>query len=174
MASGGQWPENAQVFVPDDEDAYILVTVVSCRGFGPQAELIVKRANGATQKVPPALLEQVAESDPLAIAGADDMVKFASLTEATLLHNLRVRYARDSIYSAAGSILISVNPFKKVSLYTQELMQKCKVPLASPIHAPVPPSSHPAPPLPPSPPSPPYPAPHHTTTICTTTATYHS
>jgi myosin-5 len=37
-----------------------------------------------------------------------------------------VRYARDDIYTRAGSILISVNPFKRLSIYTPERMAQCK------------------------------------------------
>ena len=55
------------------------------------------------------------------------MVKFSKLNEATLLHNLRVRYARDDIYSRAGSILLSVNPFKQLPIYTSQQMLQCKV-----------------------------------------------
>ena len=132
----GQWAENALVLVPDPTEAYALMAVVSCRGFGAQAQLVVKSTSGGMQStVPSDLIEQVVEVDPLALAGADDMVKFSNLTEASLLHNLRVRYAMDSIYSAAGAILISVNPFKDVpSLYTKELMQMCKVPNDLPAH----------------------------------------
>ena len=55
------------------------------------------------------------------------MVKFTLLTDAAVLQNLRVRYSRDSIYSCAGSILVSVNPFKQVALYSPDLMARCKV-----------------------------------------------
>jgi electron transfer flavoprotein beta subunit len=71
-------------------------------------------------------VSRIQECDVLALEGAPDMVKFAKLSEATLLHNLRVRYARDDIYTRAGSILISVNPFKRLSIYTPERMARCK------------------------------------------------
>jgi len=49
------------------------------------------------------------------------------VTEASLLHALRLRYARDEIYTGAGPILMSVNPYKPISiggidLYSEERM----------------------------------------------------
>ena len=49
------------------------------------------------------------------------------MSEASLLHNLRVRYARDDIYTRAGTILISVNPFKTLTIYGPERMAQAKV-----------------------------------------------
>jgi len=51
-----------------------------------------------------------------------DMIRMSSLTEEALLHNLRVRYAHDDIYTAIGDILISVNPFKQLRLYTPSIL----------------------------------------------------
>ena len=76
--------------------------------------------------MPSSDVARVTEADPLSMEGAADMVKFSALTEAALLHNIRVRYARDQIYSSAGSILISVNPFKTLPIYTEDLMARCK------------------------------------------------
>ena len=127
MASA-QWAAGAHVFVPDETDAYAAAEVVHCSGFGDSAVLRVRTSPGAAEwTVPPAALQRVCEADPLSLGGADDMVKFTLLTDAAVLQNLRVRYSRDSIYSCAGSILVSVNPFKQVPLYSPDLMARCKV-----------------------------------------------
>jgi len=117
----------ALVFVPDEQDAYALRKVVTCAGVGA-AEVVEVQSTGGGAKASfsGADLQQVVDADPLALAGAEDMVKFSALTEAALLYNLRVRYAQDKIYSSAGSILVSVNPFKALGIYTQQEMQRCK------------------------------------------------
>ena len=126
--SDGQWAPNSLVFVPDATDAFVPRTVVSCRGFGAEAQLVVaEKAGGSGVTVPKDAVGGVVEVDPMSLQGADDMVKFSNLNEAALLHNLRVRYGRDDIYSAAGSILISINPFKTVPIYTEDRMRMCKV-----------------------------------------------
>ena len=40
----------------------------------------------------------------------------------SILHNLRIRYKEDRIYTSVSSILISVNPFKLLPLYTPEIL----------------------------------------------------
>lgn len=51
------------------------------------------------------------------------MIQLAYLNEPSVLHNLRVRYAIDQIYTYTGTILIAVNPFKDVSsLYGPMMM----------------------------------------------------
>ncbi|TMW66528.1 hypothetical protein Poli38472_004293 [Pythium oligandrum] len=53
----------------------------------------------------------------------NDLVTLPHLHEASILHSLRVRYARDAIYTRIGEILISINPFKGLpALYTHELV----------------------------------------------------
>ena len=41
-----------------------------------------------------------------------DHTALLHLSDATLLHNTRMRYLRDEIYTYVGPILVSVNPFK--------------------------------------------------------------
>lgn len=51
----------------------------------------------------------------------DDMVKMEDVNEATILHNLRLRFHEDEIYTNIGSILVSINPFKWLDgIYTHE------------------------------------------------------
>lgn len=56
-----------------------------------------------------------------------DHTALLHLSDATLLHNTRMRYLRDDIYTYVGPILVSVNPFKYIpKLYAPELMGDCK------------------------------------------------
>jgi myosin heavy subunit len=60
--------------------------------------------------------------------GMDDVLHLPQITEASLLHTLRLRYRRDDIYTLAGPILISINPYQSVclpggeSIYSEEQM----------------------------------------------------
>ena len=47
-----------------------------------------------------------------------DLVTLPSVDEAMILHNLQRRFAADEIYTSIGSILISLNPFKPLPLFT--------------------------------------------------------
>ena len=51
-----------------------------------------------------------------------DLVNISDLNEMSILHNLRIRFKEDKIYTNISSILISVNPFKLLPLYTPEVL----------------------------------------------------
>jgi len=54
-----------------------------------------------------------------------DMVRMGDVNEATILHNLRMRFMEDIIYTNIGTILVSINPFKSIdTLYTVDLMRE--------------------------------------------------
>jgi myosin heavy subunit len=53
----------------------------------------------------------------------DNLVGLSNLTEDAILHNLRIRFQRDWIYTCISSILIAVNPFRQLPLYTVDVLQ---------------------------------------------------
>eukprot|EP00051_Salpingoeca_urceolata_P023875 m.411732 g.411732 ORF g.411732 m.411732 type:complete len:1663 (-) comp20165_c1_seq2:63-5051(-) len=55
---------------------------------------------------------------------ADDLASLANLDDDVLLEELRFRYAENKIYSYVGDILVAVNPFKQLPIYTQEVQAK--------------------------------------------------
>eukprot|EP01038_Epipyxis_sp_PR26KG_P010085 gene10085-13552_t len=53
-----------------------------------------------------------------------DLINISSLNERSILHILRIRFAKDLIYTNISSILISVNPFKRLDLYSDKFKAK--------------------------------------------------
>jgi len=49
---------------------------------------------------------------------ADDLAAMADLSEAILLEELGYRFKQEKIYTYVGDILVAVNPFKNLPLYT--------------------------------------------------------
>ena len=58
------------------------------------------------------------------VGGVDDFIGLTHRHELAILHALRRRYGADVIYTATGPILIAVNPFKAMPLYTPEVMAR--------------------------------------------------
>ncbi|CAM0882392.1 unnamed protein product [Alopecurus aequalis] len=59
--------------------------------------------------------------------GVDDMTRLSYLHEPGVLDNLSVRYAKNSIYTYTGSILIAINPFQRLPhLVDVRTMEKYK------------------------------------------------
>ncbi len=55
----------------------------------------------------------------------DDLVKMEDVNDATILHNLKYRFANDMVYTNIGTILISINPFKWIKeLYSAEVARE--------------------------------------------------
>lgn len=52
----------------------------------------------------------------------DDLVQMDEITEQMITHNLRKRFHNDQIYTNIGTILISVNPFRRLPLYTPSVI----------------------------------------------------
>jgi hypothetical protein len=45
-----------------------------------------------------------------------------------ILHNIKKRFKKGEIYTNVGTILISVNPYQRLPLYTKEIVKKCVIP----------------------------------------------
>eukprot|EP01132_Coremiostelium_polycephalum_P001010 gene1010-1280_t len=54
--------------------------------------------------------------------GLDDMTLLSKVTNDQILENLKKRFEKDIIYTNIGDVLISVNPFKPIPIYTDEIL----------------------------------------------------
>ncbi|KAL7556939.1 hypothetical protein ACA910_005291 [Epithemia clementina (nom. ined.)] len=89
---------------------------------------LVKTADGTLHKISQST-GLIALKTPEDYIGIDDVLHLPEISEASLLHALKQRYKREEIYTAAGPILISVNPYKSLvvgnegeSIYSENQM----------------------------------------------------
>ncbi|KAM8877628.1 unconventional myosin-XVB [Synchiropus picturatus] len=54
----------------------------------------------------------------------EDLSQLEEVCESSVLLNLKKRFHRDCIYTYIGNMLLSVNPFKPLNIYTEELRMK--------------------------------------------------
>ncbi|NXI96592.1 MYO1A protein, partial [Psophia crepitans] len=57
-------------------------------------------------------------------AAVGDLVLLDPLTEESLLHTLQERFRRSDIYTYIGNVVISVNPYRPLPIYTPEKVQE--------------------------------------------------
>ncbi|KAH6577051.1 hypothetical protein BASA50_008601 [Batrachochytrium salamandrivorans] len=62
--------------------------------------------------------------NPPKLAGCDDLTNLSYLHEPGVLYNIQLRYAQEQIYTYSGIVLIAMNPFKRLNIYTSEIMRE--------------------------------------------------
>lgn len=65
-------------------------------------------------------LSDIFKMNPSKFDNAQDLASLSHLNEPSVLHNLRKRYDNSLIYTYSGLFLISLNPYKSLSIYTEE------------------------------------------------------
>ncbi|CEM34450.1 unnamed protein product [Vitrella brassicaformis CCMP3155] len=110
----------SQVWVEHPHDAWVPGRVISVNEEG---NFVVVTDDGERFIVPPGKSSQVHRS---CLSGVEDLLSLGDFTEGALLHNIRVRYGKDMIYTAIGMpILISVNPYQNLpGLYDSKAIKK--------------------------------------------------
>lgn len=97
--------------VPSDEwlGRHYLLPATVIKQNEAEGELTVKIASGDVFKIPLESAVHVTAQDD---QGIEDILGLHDFSEKSFLHTLRVRYRRSEIYTFAGPILISINPYK--------------------------------------------------------------
>lgn len=65
---------------------------------------------------------QVVPRNPAHLEGTHDLVTLQFLDEPNILHNLRVRHQSGEIYTNTGPILIAINPWRALNIYSTQYM----------------------------------------------------
>ncbi|KAI0368857.1 myosin class I heavy chain [Pilatotrama ljubarskyi] len=82
-----------------------------------------KKAGGAAGKVVKADWKEGFKKKQV---GVSDMTLLTTITNEAINENLEKRWKNGEIYTYIGAVLISVNPFKDLGIYTDEVLQKYK------------------------------------------------
>ncbi|EIM83925.1 uncharacterized protein STEHIDRAFT_25618, partial [Stereum hirsutum FP-91666 SS1] len=53
----------------------------------------------------------------------EDIADLTFLNEASVVHNLRLRYGSGNIYTYSGLFLVAINPYQSLQLYTDSIVQ---------------------------------------------------
>lgn len=70
--------------------------------------------------------DSVDKVNPAKFDKADDMAELTHLNEASVVHNLHMRYQADLIYTYSGLFLVAINPYCPLSIYTNEYINMYK------------------------------------------------
>jgi myosin heavy subunit len=56
----------------------------------------------------------------------EDMAELTHLNEASVVHNLKLRYLSNLIYTYSGLFCVTVNPYKKLPIYSDDVIKAYK------------------------------------------------
>lgn len=108
------------VWLRDPQAAFVKGWIVEELGAG---QLLVQCDDGSQREVGS---EGVDKVNPAKFDKADDMAELTHLNEASVVHNLHMRYQADLIYTYSGLFLVTVNPYCPLPIYTNEYMKMYK------------------------------------------------
>ena len=112
---------NSWVWMIHEEERFLPAQVIKPFKKGDPAS--VRTEDGEDHQLSAAQSAALVECNPEALnSDISDLININDLNEMSILHNLRIRFKEDRIYTNVSSILISVNPFKLLPLYTPEIL----------------------------------------------------
>ncbi|XP_061095329.1 myosin-7 [Conger conger] len=104
-----------ECFVPDTEEEYVKATIASRDGDKVTAD--TQKGKSVTVKE-----ADVHPQNPPKFDKIEDMAMFTFLHEPAVLFNLKERYAAWMIYTYSGLFCVTVNPYKWLPVYNQEVV----------------------------------------------------
>ena len=116
------------VWCPHPELAFVpgrlLQRLVGGNGPALQVEQMLPDGSRATVTVPEKGCLPIDSMAANTSDAVEDLVQLSEVNEPSIVHLLRARFAKDKIYTWIGTILVAVNPFKQIPLYTPAMVEK--------------------------------------------------
>ncbi|XP_056467244.1 myosin VIIAa isoform X2 [Gadus chalcogrammus] len=119
-------PVNVDMFLGD----YVWLDLKTGREFVVPIGAVVKLCDsgqiqvlddeGSEHWISPQNATNIKPMHPTSIHGVEDMIRLGDLNEAGILRNLLIRYREKLIYTYTGSILVAVNPYQVLPIYTAD------------------------------------------------------
>ncbi|KAL5253440.1 hypothetical protein ACHWQZ_G013281 [Mnemiopsis leidyi] len=117
--SQAEWAEKKYIWVPHTEHGFVEGQKIEELG----DEINVLFADGSTACIS---ADDVQKMNPPKFDKVEDMADLSVLNEASVLHNLRDRFQSDLIYTYSGLFCVVVNPYKRLPIYTERVIDMYK------------------------------------------------
>ncbi|XP_055526751.1 myosin heavy chain, non-muscle isoform X1 [Wyeomyia smithii] len=119
-ATQAEWTQKRLVWVPHETQGFVAASIKGERGDEVEVEL------AETGKRILVLKDDIQKMNPPKFDKVEDMAELTCLNEASVLHNIKDRYYSGLIYTYSGLFCVVVNPYKKLPIYTEKIMEKYK------------------------------------------------
>ncbi|KAK2467941.1 hypothetical protein APHAL10511_000236 [Amanita phalloides] len=111
--------EKKWVWVPDAKEGYLAGWVN--REEEEEVAEVVMASGGEIRRVP---FDALFKMNPPKFDRVEDIADLTFLNEASVVHNLRLRYGSGAIYTYSGLFLVAINPYQNLPLYSDAIIQQ--------------------------------------------------
>ncbi|CAL1540634.1 unnamed protein product [Lymnaea stagnalis] len=115
-----EWASKKLVWVPDETHGFVAASIKSEKG--DQVECVVDETGRKIM----IHRDDIQKMNPPKFNKVEDMAELTCLNEASVLHNLKDRYYSGLIYTYSGLFCVVVNPYKKLPIYTEKVIELYK------------------------------------------------
>ncbi|XP_021938647.1 myosin heavy chain, non-muscle isoform X2 [Zootermopsis nevadensis] len=119
-ATQAEWTQKRLVWVPHESHGFVAAGIKGERGDEVEVEIV---ETGKRQLV---AKDDIQKMNPPKFDKVEDMAELTCLNEASVLHNLKDRYYSGLIYTYSGLFCVVVNPYKRLPIYTEKIMERYK------------------------------------------------
>ncbi|XP_061174920.1 myosin heavy chain, non-muscle-like isoform X2 [Saccostrea echinata] len=115
-----EWAAKKLVWVPHETQGFCSASIVNEAGDETEVEI------EETCKRIKVLKEEIQKMNPPKYTKVEDMAELVCLNDASVLHNIKDRYYSDLIYTYSGLFCVVVNPYKRLPIYTDKVVELYK------------------------------------------------
>ncbi|OWR44791.1 myosin heavy chain non-muscle isoform 1 [Danaus plexippus plexippus] len=119
-ATQAEWTQKRLVWVPHETHGFVAAGIKGER----RDEVEVEIAESGKRMLVP--IDDIQKMNPPKFDKVEDMAELTCLNEASVLHNIKDRYYSGLIYTYSGLFCVVVNPYKKLPIYTEKIMERYK------------------------------------------------
>ncbi|XP_026685133.1 myosin heavy chain, non-muscle-like [Diaphorina citri] len=119
-ATQAEWTQKRLVWVPHENQGFVAAGIKGELGDSVEVELV---ETGKRIVVPK---DDIQKMNPPKFDKVEDMADLTCLNEASVLHNIKDRYYSGLIYTYSGLFCVVVNPYKRLPIYTEKIMERYK------------------------------------------------
>ncbi|XP_076322014.1 myosin-10-like [Tachypleus tridentatus] len=115
-----EWTSKKLIWVPHENHGFVSASVKIDRGDELEVEIVETGKRCLVNK------DDAQKMNPPKFNKVEDMAELTCLNEASVLYNLKDRYYSGLIYTYSGLFCVVVNPYKKLPIYTEKVIELYK------------------------------------------------
>uniref|UniRef100_T1J1V1 Myosin motor domain-containing protein n=1 Tax=Strigamia maritima TaxID=126957 RepID=T1J1V1_STRMM len=115
-----EWTAKRLMWVPHESLGFVAASIKGERGDEVEVEMMESGKRMAVNK------DDIQKMNPPKFNKVEDMAELTCLNEASVLHNLKDRYYSGLIYTYSGLFCVVVNPYKKLPIYSERIIDLYK------------------------------------------------